>query len=177
MNIEEASMRLRSRFARSMAALALGTLFAASLPARAGGPPSFAFKAPDASGKRTASSPVLEVHAFSCHTPTDATVRAYAEGMVNGERRTIPLKLESTGTKGVYNLSRQWPADAWVLVFSIDHGGQTTALVRLDDRGEPVFDPGSGTEGGQVRASTFRSIPGAATSKDIDAVLMAKMEK
>lgn len=171
-------MRSRSRSFRSMAALALCKLLAASLPAWAGGPPSFAFKAPDVSGTPKASSPVLEVHAFSCHVPTDAAVKAYAEGMINGERRTIPLKLERTGTKGVYNLSRQWPAQgAWALVFSIDHGGQTTALVKLDDRGSPVFEPGSGTEGGQVRASTYRSIPGAATSKDIDAVLMAKMAK
>ena len=171
-------MRSRSRSVYSIATLALCTLLAASLPAWAGGSPSFTFKAPDVSGTRTASSSVLEVHAFSCHVPTDATVKAYAEGKVNGERRTIPLKLESTGKKGVYNLSRQWPAEgAWALVFSIDHGGQTTALVKLDDRGEPVFDPGTGTEGGQVRASTFREIPGAATSKDIDALLMAKVSK
>jgi hypothetical protein len=120
----------------------------------------------------------MVVHAFSCHEPTDAAVMAYAEGKVNGERRTIPLKLESTEKKGVYNLTRQWPAQgAWALVFSVDHGGQTTALVKLDDKGEPVFDQGSGNEGGQIRASTFRSIPGAATSKDIDAVLVAKLSK
>jgi len=171
-------MRSRSRSVRLITALALCTLLAASLPTWAGGPPSFAFKAPDVSGKRTASSPVLEVHAFSCHVPTDAAVMAYAEGKVNGERRTIPLKLESTGKKGVYNLGRQWPAEgSWALVFSIDRGGQTTALVKLDDRGEPVFDPGAGTERGEVRASTFRSISGAATSKDIDALLMAKLSK
>jgi len=118
------------------------------------------------------------VHAFSCHLPTDAPVKAYAEGMVGGERRTIPLKLESTDKKGVYGLTRQWPAGGnWALVFSIDIGGQTTALVKLDSKGDPVFDRGTEKEGGPLASSTVRSMSGVATSKDVDAVLAAKLSK
>jgi hypothetical protein len=37
-----------------------------------------------------------------------------------------------------------------------------------------LFEPGSGSEGGQVRASTVRTISGPATPQDIDAALMVK---
>ena len=162
-----------------LAAFALCLIFAASVTASwAGGAPSFAFQAPDASVKPGPSSPVMVVHAFSCHSPTEAAVKAYAEGMVGGARRTIPLKLEGTSRKGVYNLSRQWPSEGtWALVFSIDQGGQTTALVKLDAQGNPTFDPGKGCEGGQLAASSVRSISGVATTKDVDSVLLAKLTK
>ena len=49
----------------------------------AGGPPSFAFEAPGGAAGSSGSSPVLIVHAFSCHAPTDAAVRASADEIVD----------------------------------------------------------------------------------------------
>lgn len=167
-------MAHRSKIALRMPALALILALAGSAPSLAGGPPSFSFQAPDLSGKRTSSSPVLVVHAFSCHEPTDAALRAHAEGIVNGERQTIPLELESAGKIGVYNVARQWPAQgSWALVFSLDRGGQTTALVKLDSRGEPVFDAGPGGQR-QLTTGSVRTISGTAKPHDIDTVLTAK---
>lgn len=148
----------------------LFALFVATT-ALAGGPPSFSFQAPGGRTGSSPSSPVLVVHAFSCHAPTDATVRASAEGMVNGKRQTIPLEMTSTGAMGVYTVARQWPAHgSWVLVFSIDRGGQTTALVKLDAQGMPSFT-GSGRE---LTASSLRTVSGYAKERDIESVLVAQ---
>jgi len=133
--------------------------------ALAGGPPSFSFEAP------SSSSSVLLVHAYSCHAPTDATVRATAEGVVNGKRKTIPLEMKPTGTTGVYSVARQWPAQgSWILVFSIDRGGQTTALVKLDARGMPSFT----SSGRELTAGSLRTVSGYAKERDIASVLVAQ---
>jgi hypothetical protein len=157
-------------------ALVLLMVLASSVPSLAGGPPSFAFEAPSGSGQRTTSSPVLLVHAFSCHQPTDAAVSAHAEGLVNGKRQTIPLGLKSTGVLGVYSVTRQWPADgSWALVFSIDRGGRTTAMVSLDSRGEPLFESPAGSSGRELATSSVRTITGKANEREIETVLAAKL--
>jgi hypothetical protein len=164
-------MLRRSRLALIASALTIAATLAAPL-AWAGGPPSFAFQRPDTKTKQTAASPVLIVHAFSCHQPTDAAVSAHAEGIVKGERRTVALKLQPTGETGVYNVTRQWPAEgSWALVFSVDRGGRTTALVRLDAKGEPTFDSD------QVAESSVRTLPREAKPADIETVLLAKAAK
>ena len=138
----------------------------------AGGPPSFSFEAPAGRTGSSPGGPVLLVHAYSCHAPTDATVRASAEGVVNGKRKTIPLELQSTGALGVYSVARQWPAEgSWVLVFSIDRGGQTTALVKLDRQGNPSFT----SSGRELTASSLRTVPGYAKERDIESVLVAQV--
>lgn len=169
-------MHRRSIIALLTPALVVLMALASSAPSVAGGPPSFSFEAPTGSGERTASSPVLVVHAYSCHVPTDAALSAYAEGLVGGKRRSIPLELESTGATGVYTVARQWPADgSWVLVFSVDRGGRTTALVQLDAKGEPVFDAASGGSGSQLAASSVRTMSGKAKEQDIGSVLTARL--
>ena len=148
---------------RSILFLAVAAVTSLAL---AGGPPSFSFEAPG-----SPSSSVLLVHAYSCHAPTDATVRASAEGMVNGKRKTIPLEMKPTGATGVYSVARQWPAEgSWVLVFSIDRGGQTTALVKLDGKGMPSFT----SSGRELTASSLRTVSGYAKERDIASVLVAQ---
>lgn len=169
-------MHSRSVKALLTPALAALVVLASSAPSLAGGPPSFSFEAPTGSGERTASSPVLIVHAYSCHAPTDAALTAHAEGLVGGKRRSIPLKLESTGAVGVYNVARQWPSDgSWALVFSMDRGGQTTAMVKLDTRGEPVFNLPSDGSGSHLAADSLRTISGKAKQRDIESVLAARL--
>jgi hypothetical protein len=146
-------------------------LFAITTAALAGGPPSFSFEAPGGGNA------VLIVHAYSCHAPTDAAVRASAEGVVDGKRKSIPLELKSTGATGVYSVTRQWPAEgAWALVFSIDRGGQTTALVKLDAKGLPRFTAAKGS-GGELAAGSLRTVSGSARERDIESVLVAQAGK
>ena len=97
-------------------------------------------------------------------SPTDAPCAPRPEGVVDGKRKTIPFQMKSTGATGVYSVTRQWPAEgSWVLVFSIDRGGQTTALVKLDTQGKPHF-----TAGRELAAGSLARCPGpprSATSR------------
>jgi hypothetical protein len=151
---------MRHRSMQSPLAFFLVVL-AGAVPTLAGGPPSFRFETPAAAAS-SRTGPVLLVHAFSCHEPTDAAVRAVAEGVVDGKRTTILLTLAPAGARGVYSVARQWPAEgSWVLVFSLDRGGQTTALVKLDAQGLP-------------RLSSLRTIAGSPRERDIASVLVAR---
>jgi hypothetical protein len=56
------------------------------------------------------------IKAAGCQDPAQATVTASAVGMVNGERRTIPLKLEKLSEPGTFALTQQWPREGkWVI--------------------------------------------------------------
>ena len=70
----------------------------------------------------------LLVHTFHHSTPIVYPVEGTAEGVVNGERRTIKLEFTETSRTGVYGLRRQWPTEGvWTLVIK----GGATALVEL----------------------------------------------
>ena len=59
---------------------------------------------------------VITIKAVGCHDPAAAKVTATAIGVVNGERRTIPLELKPLGEPGFYALSQQWPKEGkWVI--------------------------------------------------------------
>ena len=146
----------------------LAMMLAASI-AFAGGPPSFSFEAPP-----QGSNAVLVVHANACHMPTDAAVTARAEGIVNGQRKSIPLKLTPTGSIGVYAVSRQWPTEgAWVLTFRI---WDTTALVKLEAKdGSPMFEVAQANGTRPLNAGCVRTVNGKVTSKDVDAALASNV--
>jgi len=108
---------------------------------------------------------VLLVHAATREgTPTLSDVSGAAEGVVNGERRTIALRLDATSRPGVFAVRRQWPSEGtWLLRFSL---ASTTALVSLDgaDRVTGVSVP--------TRMADGRPIPRAVVARDIDSTLM-----
>jgi hypothetical protein len=61
---------------------------------------------------------VVLVRVDGCHNPADAAVTGTAEGVVDGQRRSIPLKLVPVAQPGTYAVEPQWPADGvWVLAF------------------------------------------------------------
>lgn len=58
---------------------------------------------------------VLVVRAGGCIRPGDAALSARAEGIVNGERRSVAVAPVAV-TPGVWAIRRQWPAEGvWVL--------------------------------------------------------------
>jgi hypothetical protein len=70
---------------------------------------------------------VVTIKAVGCHDPATAKVTATAIGVVNGERRTIPLELKPLGEPGFYALSQQWPKDGkWVIQLVGSNGEQFT---------------------------------------------------
>ena len=71
---------------------------------------------PEASPLASKLNAVLTIQATGCHDPAMATLAATAIGVVNGERREIPLKLEKMPTAGMYALTQQWPKEGrWVI--------------------------------------------------------------
>ena len=85
-----------------------GQMFAGGFWLQLGNP-----EANPAAGKMGA---VVIVKAVGCHDPATAKVTATAVGVVNGERRTIPLELKPLGEPGAYSLSQQWPKEGkWVI--------------------------------------------------------------
>jgi hypothetical protein len=70
---------------------------------------------------------VLVIKATGCHDPAGAAVTATAVGMVNGERRTIPLKVEKLSETGAFALTQQWPREGkWVIEIVGKNPGQFT---------------------------------------------------
>lgn len=75
----------------------------------------------------------LLVRTYRCGTPSDFTVTGTAEGLVDGQPRSVPLKLTRASEAGVFVVSRQWPAEgSWVLTFSTEGGRFVNALVELE---------------------------------------------
>jgi hypothetical protein len=73
---------------------------------------------------------VVLVRLDGCHNHADATVTATAEGLVNGQRRSIPLKLEPVSQPATYAVAPQWPAEGkWILNFSATYLGRDAGII------------------------------------------------
>jgi hypothetical protein len=96
-------------------------------------------------GDSAAKGAVLIVQPIGCYGP-GASVTARAEGIENGVRRSIPLKLDplpgrtSSGAGDAFSVKRQWPSTgSWVLVFTAQKDSmQANALIKLDPKGDIV---------------------------------------
>jgi hypothetical protein len=93
-------------------------------------------------------------------------VTCMAEGLVDGQRRSVRLPLERTSRTSVYALKQRPPVNgAWMLVITTTEGG-ATALVDLGDQGE-VLRVRVPTQAGQPW-------PRAVTREEIDASLQQR---
>lgn len=105
------------------------------------GPPWISIEYPVNPFDRTTRGAHLLVHAYHHGTPVGHPVSGTAEGIVNGQRRTITLRFESTSRTGVYALRKQWPSDGtWSLVINVTQGNDgdgnvAQALVELSPTG------------------------------------------
>ena len=71
---------------------------------------------PEANAEARQLNAVVTIKAAGCHDPAVAKVTATATGIIAGQRRTIPLKLDKLSEPGSYALSQQWPAEGkWVI--------------------------------------------------------------
>lgn len=157
--------------------LALGCALlvsALSSPALAGGPPWISVEMPGDPTNPSSRGAVMLVRAYSCGMPTEAAVAGTAEGVVKGERRTIPLALEPAGAKGVYAVAKQWPSEgSWVLTFTMSAGGEVSTIVTLGPDGgvDPAEYHRQPTS--TVRAASVRVLARKTTAADVDALLRA----
>lgn len=116
---------------------------------------------------------VLFVRTFGCHVPTDATVSASAEGVVNGQRRTLPLEVAYDST-GVYAIKQQWPSEGtWVLAITGEYGGLTsTLLIDLGANGKVHSD--TRLDPGNMKGPHARMLRRKPTTAEIDSALKAQ---
>lgn len=132
------------------------------------GPPWISIEYPVNPYDATTRAAFLVVHAFHHGTPTGFPVSGSAEGLVNGERRSIPLRFSATSRTGTYALARQWPNDGtWTLVVSVAQGP--------DDKVSAIVELGRDGDVAAVRVPTRRqdgwTIPAAVAMADVDASL------
>jgi len=151
-------------------AAAFSAVFAAPALAK---PPWISIELPVNPYDRSLQEAFLLVHAFRHQMPIALPIEGTAEGMVNGERRTVKLEFAETSREGVYALKRTWAGEGvWTLVIRVGQGaaeGETaTAVVELGADGEVAA----------VRVPTSRSsgytIPATVSMAHIDQALRAR---
>lgn len=118
--------------------LALGSFVLATA---AFGPPWISIEYPANPYDSGSKGAYLLVHAFHHGTPVSFPVSGTAEGIVNGERRTVSLEFKNTSRPGVYALHKQWSSDGvWTLVLGVTQGdgemNTVKAVVELGPNGQ-----------------------------------------
>ena len=121
-------MRTRITSVAAIAAVGL-PLFAGALIVEVGNPAAN----PEAVAKHA----VLAVRTTACHSPEKTSLTATAEGVIDGQRRSIPLKLIPLSTPGTFAVTREWPSGGtWAVKFVARNpeyqNYATGALVRFD---------------------------------------------
>src|SRR3989454_9195200 len=152
--------------------LGLATAFSVLLAAPAlAGPPWISIELPANPYDQATRGAFLLVHAFHHGQPVAYLLTGTAEGIVNGERRSIKLEFSETARDGVYALKRMWPTDGvWTLVIKANQGPDdaATAVIELGPDGEvasirvPVIQRGQWT------------VPAPVSLGEIDAALKAR---
>jgi hypothetical protein len=66
---------------------------------------------PAANQEALARHAVLVARVTACHSPEKTAVVATAEGVLNGTRKTVPLKVIPLSTAGAFAVTRQWPEE------------------------------------------------------------------
>ena len=113
----------------------------------------------------------LVVHAFHHGQAMAFPVSGTAEGLVNGERRSITLDFQKASRTGEYALRKQWPDQGtWTLVLKVLQG---------EDGVSAVVDLGADGKVSRVNVPTRRNeqgyvIPARVAMADVDAGLRAR---
>src|SRR5438128_12516373 len=158
-----------------MRSFGVATLVSALLAAPAlAGPPWISIELPANPYDQATRGAFLLVHAFHHGQPVGYLLTGTAEGIVNGERRSIKLEFSETTRDGVYALKRMWPTDGvWTLVIKANQGP--------DDAGTGVIELGPPGEVASVRVPTMQpgswTVPAPVSLADIDTALKARAEQ
>ena len=155
----------------SLGALAAALSAPAITPMPAFGPPWISIEHPVNPYDATTRGAYLVVHAFHHGTPTAFPVSGTAEGLVNGQRRTISLEFKTTSRTGAFALSKQWSdAGTWTLVIGVAQGP--------DDRVSAIVDIGADGHVSRVHVPTRTEgnylLPARVSMNDVEAGLRAR---
>jgi len=100
----------------------------------------------------------MAVRAEGCAEPAKAQITGVAEGIVNGARRSVPVRVLPASTAGAFAVSHDWPQQgAWV-VHLTGHCGSATAsaIVTMGPNG--------------FLRETSKFFPRAATAAEVESV-------
>lgn len=156
---------------RTLIPVTLATLLLASAaftaPATLKWPPWISIESPVNPYDASARGALLLVHASLRDGASQLSdLSGSAEGVVNGARRSVRLRFETTNRPDVYALRRQWPAEGrWVLRIALR---TTTAVVALDNSGEVAF-----VHLPTERTASGDRVPRAVPSREVDSLLTA----
>jgi hypothetical protein len=146
-------------------ALACATV-AFARPATVRWPPWLSIESPVNPFDRDNGGALLLVHALTREGPSKlADLTATAQGLVNGVRRSMPVRMDTTSRPGIFAVRKQWPSDGtWLLQITLYN---TTALVVLDRNGNvaSVRVPTEVQNGSQI--------PRAVAAREVDSTLAA----
>ncbi len=133
------------------------------------GPPWISIEYPSNPWDPSTRGALLLVHAFHHGIAAQFPVSGTATGMVNGEKRSVPLRFERTQRAGVFALREGVaPRGKWVLVITVsqdpNHESVAQALVEVVD---------GAVTGVRVptRETGERGVPRKVTAEEVDAAL------
>lgn len=136
----------------------------------AAGPSWISIETPVNPYDRTTRGAFLLVHAFHHGTPVAMPVTGTAEGLVNGERRSVALEFTPTSRSGAFALRKQWGnAGLWTLVITVaqHETNAAQALVEIGANGE-VSRVQVPTRAGERADMPF---PRQVTAQEVDSAL------
>ena len=153
-------------------ALALALVLSIATPALAG-PPWISIELPANPYDRTSCGAFLLVHTFHHGNEIGATPSGTAEGVVGGQRRSVPLKFEQTTRTGVYALQNLWGGQGvWTLVIGMKQGDHPM------DRAQALVEIAANGEVTRVRVPTVRErehlLPSPMALKEIEQELRVR---
>lgn len=158
---------------RSTLPLVAAVLALAATPLVAG-PPWMSIEFPANPHDASTREAYLVVNTYHHGTPTQFQLTGNAEGIVKGERRTIPLRFTAASRTGSHALRRQWPTEGrWVLHITLRERDEVgaAALVVLGADGTPA----------RVTVPTRRdgpwTVPTAVSAAELAAALQAAGEQ
>ena len=156
---------------RSLALAALASAIVATPALGLKGPPWISIELPANPYDKSTRDAFLLVHAFHHATAMGFIVSGTAEGVVNGERRSLKLNFAETSREGVFALKRTWPREGtWTLVIQANQGPGDAATA--------VVDLGPDGDVAAIRVPTIQrgewTVPAPVSLGDIDAALRAR---
>lgn len=147
---------------------------AADVSATSYGPPFLSLEVPPNPMRPDTRDAALLIHVFHHGSPAGYKIQGRAEGLVEGERRTIQLDLDETADPGLYAVRQQWPAEGeWVLAIQIAEHAEATLIAELGPDGGVKRGKYHSMSPPVVSLSSVSVVSGEVRQRQIDAMLNA----
>lgn len=153
-------------------ALAVALALSVATPALAG-PPWISIELPANPYDRASRGAFLLVHTFHHSDAIGVKLSGTAEGILSGQRRSVPLRFEPTSRTGVYAVRNLWgSAGVWTLVIGMKQGDHAM------DHAQALVEIGANGEVSSVKVPTRQErehiLPSPVAMKDIEQGLRAR---